>query len=242
MNILRTICNAQTTMHRTATIRQQLNLNQLYSSSTKTMKTVERQVIADLRSDTVTAPSSKMREVMASAEVGDDVFGEDPTVNQLEKTCAQLLGKEAALFVPSGTMGNLICVGAHCRRGDQVILGDRSHIFQYEAGGASALMGVSYHTLPNQADGTLGKSITDIGAAVNYDDFHCAPTALVALENTQNLCGGVILNTSYVEQVADVCASHGIPLHIDGARFLNAAHALEEDPAHMLKNSEDFKS
>ena len=143
--------------------------------------------VIDLRSDTVTQPTSAMRQAMAQAEVGDDVYGEDPSVNRLQEMAASMLGKEAGLFIPSGTMGNLAAILAHCGRGDEVILGDQAHTFMYEAGGISALGGIHVHTIPNQTDGTL--SFEDLTAAIRPDDPHQPITRLISIENTQNRCG-----------------------------------------------------
>ena len=179
----------------------------------------------DLRSDTVTLPTPEMRKAMAEAELGDDVFGEDPTVNRLEELAAQKLGKEAALFVPSGTMANLASVLTHCARGEEVILGDRSHIFLNEAGGIAALGGIHPHTLPNQTDGTI--LIEDIEGAVRGDNVHYPRTGLICLENTHNRCCGSALPLSYMESVRDLADDQGLSVHLDGARIFNAAVALE---------------
>lgn len=178
----------------------------------------------DLRSDTVTLPTPDMRRAMAEAPVGDDVYGEDPTVNRLQAMAADMLGKEAALFVPSGTMGNLAAILAHCTRGDEVILGNQAHTFLFEAGGISALGGVHSCQLPNQPDGTL--NLEDIQAAIRADDAHQPITRLVSLENTHNRCGGVALTAEYTQAVGELCHQHGIKLHLDGARLFNAAAAL----------------
>jgi threonine aldolase len=178
----------------------------------------------DLRSDTVTLPTPDMRRAMAEAPVGDDVYGEDPTVNRLQAMAAEMLGKEAALFVPSGTMGNLAAILAHCTRGDEVILGNQAHTFLYEAGGISALGGVHSCQLPNQSDGTL--NLEDIRAAIRADDPHQPITRLVSLENTHNRCGGVALTAEYTQAVGELCHQQGIKLHLDGARLFNAAAAL----------------
>jgi threonine aldolase len=175
----------------------------------------------DLRSDTVTQPTSNMRRAMAEAEVGDDVYGEDPNVNRLQEMAARLVGKEAGLFVPSGTMGNLAAVLAHCGRGDEVILGNKSHTFLYEAGGISALGGVHSHQLPNQPDGTI--SIEDICNAVRSEDAHFPPSRLICLENTHNRCGGVSITAAYTAAVGEVARQHNLQLHMDGARIFNAA-------------------
>jgi threonine aldolase len=177
----------------------------------------------DLRSDTVTRPTPDMRAAMAEAEVGDDVYGEDPTVNRLQALAAALTGHEAGLFVPSGTMGNLAAILAHCGRGDEVILGDKSHTFLYEAGGISALGGVHSCQLPNQPDGTL--ALEAIQAAIRPDDPHHPVTRLLSLENTHNRCGGVYLTPEYTRQAADLAHSRGLALHLDGARLFNAAVA-----------------
>lgn len=178
----------------------------------------------DLRSDTVTHPTPAMREAMAQAEVGDDVYGDDPTVNRLQEMAAALLGKEAGLFVASGTMGNLAAMLAHCGRGDEVILGDKAHTFLYEAGGISALGGVHSHQVTNQPDGTL--LLEDILAAIRSNDAHFPPTRLVALENTHNRCGGVVLDQEYTQEVGQLCKDNNLILHLDGARVFNAAVAL----------------
>jgi threonine aldolase len=179
----------------------------------------------DLRSDTVTQPTPAMREAMASAPVGDDVYGEDPTINRLQEMAAARVGKEAGLFVPSGTMGNLAAVLAHCGRGDEVILGNLGHTFVFEAGGVAALGGVHPYVLPNQPDGTL--RLEDIeGAVRNPDDAHFPISRLVILENTHNRCGGVPITAEYTRQVGELCRRKGLRLHLDGARIFNAAIAL----------------
>jgi threonine aldolase len=177
----------------------------------------------DLRSDTVTQPTPEMREAMAEAEVGDDVYGDDPTVIRLEKLAAEMLGKEAALFVPSGTMGNLLALLAHCQRGDEVIVGNQSHIYLNEAGGMSALGGIQPCPIPNQKDGTL--LLDDILAWIRIEDVHHPVTRLICLENTQNVCGGVPLTPAYTRQVSEIARKHGLFLHIDGARIFNSAVA-----------------
>ena len=180
--------------------------------------------IVDLRSDTITQPTSEMRAVMAAADVGDDVYGEDPTINLLQEVAAARLGKQSGLFVPSGTMGNLIAVLAHCERGDEVIMGTVGHTFLFEAGGISALGGVFPHTIPNQTDGTL--KLDDIQSAIRPEDVHQPVSKLVILENTQNRCGGVILTPEYTRQVGELAHRRGLALHIDGARIFNAAVGL----------------
>lgn len=181
----------------------------------------------DLRSDTVTLPTPQMRAAMAEAAVGDDVYGEDPTINRLEEMSASMMAKEAGLFVPSGTMGNLAAILAHCGRGDEAILGHLSHTFLFEAGGAAALGGVSSHLLANQADGTL--NLDEIDGAVRSDDPHFPISRLVILENTHNRCGGVALTVAYTRAVADLAHRRGLKFHLDGARIFNAAAVLSVD-------------
>lgn len=179
--------------------------------------------IVDLRSDTVTSPTEEMRVAMAQAEVGDDVYGEDPTINRLEAMAAALVDKEAAIFVPSGTMGNLAAVLAHCGRGDEVIVGDKAHTVLFEAGGVSALGGVHSRQIPNQPDGTL--ALQDILGAIRSDDIHHPISRLLALENTHNRCGGVALSVEYTRLAAELAHAHGLQVHLDGARLFNAAVA-----------------
>lgn len=179
----------------------------------------------DLRSDTVTLPTPEMRQAMAEAEVGDDVYGEDPTINRLEALAAERVGKAAALFVPSGTMGNLAAILAHCQRGDEAILGGSAHTFMYEAGGMAALGGVHPHTISNEPDGTL--PLAQIEAAVRGDDPHYPITSLIILENTHNRCGGIPLSPQYTYSVGELARRHGIRFHLDGARIFNAAIALD---------------
>lgn len=178
----------------------------------------------DLRSDTVTLPTSTMRQAMFQAELGDDVFGEDPTINRLEKMVAERFGKEAALFVASGTMGNLVCTLTHCARGEEAILGDKSHIFLNEAGGMSALGGIHPHIVDNQPDGII--RLEDIEAAIRNSSLHFPRTRLICLENTHNFCSGSALSAEYTDSVAALAKCHGLSLHLDGARIFNAAIAL----------------
>ncbi len=196
--------------------------------------TVRRGAI-DLRSDTVTLPSPAMREAIARADLGDDVYGEDPTVNQLEERAAEMIGKEAAVLVPSGTMGNLSALLAHGRRGERVILGDECHIYCYEAGGASALGGLIYHALPNRADGTIDldamRKAAEMGA-----DLHESPPGLICLENTHNRCGGVVLPISYMAAAHAIAQEYGLPLHLDGARIFNAAVTLGVDVREITRH------
>lgn len=179
----------------------------------------------DLRSDTVTLPSPQMRRAMAEAPLGDDVYGEDPTVNRLQALAAEMLGKEAALFVASGTMGNLVSLLAHAPRGSEVILGDEAHIFHYEQGGASVVGGLVLHTLPTNPYGEL--PLDRLRAAIrNPNDAHQAAPGVICLENTHNRCGGTVLSLDYIAHVRSIADQAGVPLHLDGARLPNAAVAL----------------
>jgi len=178
----------------------------------------------DLRSDTVTLPSPEMREAIFRAELGDDVFGEDPTVNRFERMAAECVGKEAALLVVSGTMGNLVSILTHCGRGDEAILGDQAHTFRYEAGGMSALGGIHPHILANQPDGRL--RLEEIESAIRPSNVHFPRTRLICLENTHNRCSGAALTPEYTAEVVALARRHGLAIHLDGARVFNAAVAL----------------
>ncbi len=177
----------------------------------------------DLRSDTVTQPTPAMREAMAEAPVGDDVYGEDPTVNRLQAMAADMMGKEAGLFVSSGTMGNLTAVLSHCQRGDEAMLGNKAHTFLFEAGGISVLGGVHSCQIPNQPDGSL--ALDDLRAAIRPDDPHDPISRLICLENTHNRCGGTYQTVGYTRQVGEFAHEHGLKVHLDGARIFNAAAA-----------------
>ena len=184
--------------------------------------------LIDLRSDTVSHPTPAMRAAMAQAEVGDDVFGDDPTVIRLEEVSAAMTGHEAALFVASGSMGNLVALLTHAQRGHEVIVGAKSHIYLNEVAGMAALGGLQAVPLPNQPDGTL--RFEDIADSIRSEDVHHPRTRLVCLENTQNICGGVPLTPEYTRQVADLVHERGLRLHLDGARLFNAAVALGVSP------------
>ena len=192
--------------------------------------------IVDLRSDTVTKPTPAMWAAMANADVGDDVYGEDPTVNKLEALAAERMGKEAALFVVSGTMGNLAALLAYCQRGDEAIIGDKSHTFLYEQGGMAALGGIMPHTVPNQMEGTL--CLSDVRDAIRGDDDHFPRTRLICLENTSNTCNGVPLTPWYMDRIAEVAREHGLKIHVDGARIFNAAAALGVDVRELVKHAD----
>jgi threonine aldolase len=174
----------------------------------------------DLRSDTVTKPTPAMRAAMAAAEVGDDVFGDDPTVNALQTRIAALLGKEAALFVPTGTQSNLCGLMAHCQRGDEYLVGQMAHTYRWEGGGAAVLGSIQPQPLPNQPDGSI--TLEDIAAAIKPDDAHFARTRLLALEDTW---GGQVLPQAYIEAATALARSKGLATHLDGARLFNAAVA-----------------
>ncbi len=176
--------------------------------------------VIDLRSDTVTRPTPAMRAAMAAAEVGDDVFGDDPAVNALQDRIAALLGKEAALFMPSGTQSNLCALMAHCGRGDEYLVGQHAHTYKYEGGGAAVLGSIQPQPIAHQADGTL--ALADIAAAIKPDDVHFARTRLLALENT---FGGRVMPLAWQQAATALARQHGLATHLDGARLLNAAVA-----------------
>jgi threonine aldolase len=179
--------------------------------------------LIDLRSDTVTHPTPEMRRAMAQAEVGDDVWRDDFTVQRLEERAAELTGHEAGLFVASGTMGNLVALLTHCGRGHEIVLGHRAHIYLEEAGGLAALGGLMAATVPNQPDGSL--RLDDVANAIRSEDEHHPRTRLICLENTQNICGGVPLTAAYTRRLADLAHQYNLKLHLDGARIFNAAVA-----------------
>jgi threonine aldolase len=171
---------------------------------------------------------------MYRAEVGDDVFGEDPTVNRLEEMAAERLGKEAALFVVSGTMGNLVSLLTHCGRGEEFIVGNMAHTFLYEAGGSAALGGIHPRPVPNQPDGTL--DLADVEAAIRAENVHYPRSRLICLENTHNRCGGAVLTPEYTEAVCQLAKRYGLAVHLDGARVFNAAVALGVDVRELVEN------
>jgi threonine aldolase len=188
----------------------------------------------DLRSDTVTLPSPAMREAIFNAELGDDVFGDDPTVNELQETAAKVVGKEAALLVPSGTMANLVSVLTHCRRGQEVILGSQAHMFWYECGGMSAVGGIHPHTVANQKNGTI--LLEDIEKAIRPFNDHFPRTALICLENTHNRCRGAVLTPQYVDSVGGLAGQKGLKVHVDGARIFNASVASGMDVKDLTRS------
>lgn len=192
--------------------------------------------IVDLRSDTVTVPTAAMREAMSRAEVGDDVMREDPTVNRLQELAAEKMGKEAGLFAPSGTMGNLVVILAHSGRGDEAILGNLGHTFLFEGGGIAALGGVHSYILPNQPDGSL--DLESVRAAVRPDDVHAPVSRLVILENTHNRCGGTVLSVDYMRAAGALVRELGLRLHVDGARIFNAAAALDVPVTELVRDAD----
>ena len=189
--------------------------------------------LIDLRSDTVTLPTDEMRRAMYEAELGDDVYGEDPSVNRLEELSAEMLGKEAGLLVSSGTQGNLTSILAHTRRGDALITGDASHIFNYEAMSASTLGSVGMLPVPTEASGML--SPASIAEAVPPDDSHKPRATLLCIENTHNVKGGRILSEGDMNLMAETARSHSLSVHVDGARIFNASVGLNVSPAKLAE-------
>jgi threonine aldolase len=192
--------------------------------------------VIDLRSDTVTHPTPEMRKAMFEAEVGDDVYREDPTVNRLETMAAGMIGKEAALFTTSGTQSNLIAVLTNTNHGDEIIVGDEAHMLWYEVGGAAALGGVTLRTVPNDSCGRLNPD--DINRAIRDKDIHYPQTALLCLENTHNRCGGTVLTPDYTDEVCNLAHARGLKVHLDGARIFNAAIALGVPACALAQNSD----
>ena len=184
----------------------------IYQGDIKSMK------IIDLRSDTVTKPTEAMRQAMLNADVGDDVYGEDPTVNRLQELAAEMAGKEAGLFVPTGTQGNLLAILSHCQRGEEYIAGQQAHCYRYEAGGAAVFGGVQPQPIEFEADGRL--DLVKVAEKIKPDDNHFAMTRLLCLENTQS---GKVLPLDYQAQAAVVAREHSLKMHLDGARVFNAA-------------------
>ena len=192
--------------------------------------------LIDLRSDTVTHPTKSMRSAMAEAIVGDDVWGDDPTVNSLQELAADLMGKESALFVASGTMANLVSILTHCQRGDEIITGNESHIFYNEVGAASAVAGVQVSTIINDSHGMMDPS--NIEAAIRGDNIHFPTTGLVCIENTHNRCNGGVLSKNDVSAIARISHDYGVPVHMDGARIFNASVYLKIQPKDLTSDVE----
>ena len=192
----------------------------------------------DLRSDTVTKPSAEMRQAMADAEVGDDVYGEDPSINELQQKAADLLGKEAGLLMASGTMSNLVAALTHCKRGDEIIMGDQAHMFWNESAGASALAGAQLRLVPNDSQGRI--DLDDLKNAIRpKGNVHMPPTTLICLENTHNRCSGGVLTPDDTKRVADIAHEAGAKVHLDGARLFNASVSLEVPPAALVQDVDD---
>jgi threonine aldolase len=191
--------------------------------------------VIDLRSDTVTKPTDAMRKAMARAEVGDDVYGEDPSVNRLQEMAAALLSKRFALFVPSGTMANQLAIRSHTQPGQEVIVESTSHIVRYEQGAAGALAGVQLHWVPGERGLITAEQVE---AAIRPSDPHSIPTGLICLENTHNAGGGTIYPLSTIEKIRAVASKHGIPMHLDGARLMNAVAATTIPPASYAQHFE----
>ncbi len=194
--------------------------------------------IIDLRSDTVTLPSEAMRRAIASAPVGDDVFGEDPTIRRLEAIAAERTGKEAALFVASGTMSNLVAIMTHCGRGDEAIIGSESHILHYEVAGAAGVAGVQLRAVANDAHGRIDPA--EVEATIRGENVHTPATSLLCLENTHNRCSGAAVSVEDTEALSDVAHRHGVCVHIDGARIFNAAVALQTSVAALAAPSDSI--
>ncbi len=187
----------------------------------------------DLRSDTITLPTEEMRQAIYQAELGDDVYGEDPTVNKLEQLAAQVTGKEAALFTSSGTMSNLIAVLAQTHPGDEIILGSEAHMLWYEVGAAAAFGGVLLRTIPNNNDGTI--DLSKIQQTIRSKSLHFPPTTLLCLENTHNRCGGSVLTYEYTKEACELAHQYELRVHIDGARIFNAAVALNTTASKLVE-------
>lgn len=198
-----------------------------------TQKEEEMREFIDLRSDTVTVPTQEMREAMAQAPVGDDVYGEDPTVNRLEELAAFKTGKEAALFLPSGTMANQVAVLTHCQRGEEVIMEAQAHVFYYEVAGLAVLAGVQTRPIPGK-DGKL--SPIQIEEAIRPIDIHVPRTSLICLENTHNRAGGIVTTPEELAEIKKVADKYQIPIHLDGARVFNAAISLNRNVKELVKD------
>ncbi|KAJ8727862.1 hypothetical protein PYW08_016247 [Mythimna loreyi] len=191
--------------------------------------------IVDMRSDTVTKPTEAMKHAMVNSALGDDVYGEDPTVNALESKLAAMLGKQSALFVPSGTMANLIAIMVHCnKRGSEAFVGNQSHIYKYEQGGAAHVAGVLLSTLANKPDGTF--DLEELESRFRGTDVHEPISALVAVENTHNVCGGKALPLKFLDDLSAICKRHNLPLHMDGARLFNACEYLKVEPSRVVRD------
>ena len=199
-------------------------------------KKVKESVIVEMRSDTLTRPTEEMRRAILEADLGDDVYGEDPTVNLLQEKAAKIFGKEAALLVPSGTMGNLICLMIHGNsRGSEALVGDRSHIVNHEQGGISQIAGMHSRQVKTLSDGTLDLAELESKIRTDPSDPHYPITRVVCLENTHNVMGGRVIRPEYMEKVHQLALKYNFKIHVDGARIMNAAAALELPPSELLK-------
>jgi threonine aldolase len=192
--------------------------------------------IIDLRSDTVSLPTDEMREAIYHATLGDDVYGEDPTVNALEEKAAKILGMESAVSVASGTMGNLVASLAHCQRGDEVIVGNKSHLLLYEVANLAVTGGIQIRPIENRDDGTF--DLDELAGVIRGDDIHVPRTKMVVIENTHNRCSGAVISLDHMKEVADLAHSRDMKVHVDGARIFNAALALGVTPDKIVQNAD----
>ncbi|KAG4067197.1 hypothetical protein HA402_000188 [Bradysia odoriphaga] len=216
----------------------QFNRHLAMYANMKASPLIGNNVVVDMRSDTVSQPTEEMRHAMATAVVGDDVFGEDPTTNELQQRFAQLFAKEAAIFVPSGCMANLISVMVHCsQRGAEAIVGDLSHIFLYEQGSSAHIAGVQLNTIPNEPDGTF--CLNQFKRKIRGYDCHEPITALAVIENTHNMCGGKVIPIEFLDEFTKICRENSIKCHMDGARVFNAAAYLNVPVSRIVR---DFDS
>ncbi|XP_058445999.1 uncharacterized protein LOC131427094 [Malaya genurostris] len=208
----------------------------MYSNYTTPVEFDMRDVrIVDFRSDTVSLPTARMRKAIYEATVGDDVYGEDPTVKELESRSAKMFEKEAALFVPTGTMANLLALMVHCsRRGSEAIVGDKAHVFLYEQGGAAQIAGVLLNTIPNLPDGTF--CLDQLQNKFRGLDVHEPQTSLVLVENTHNMCGGKVLPLKWLDALAEICKKNSAKIHMDGARVFNAAESLNVPVSRIVRD------
>ncbi|MFL2627443.1 MAG: low-specificity L-threonine aldolase [Dehalococcoidia bacterium] len=192
--------------------------------------------IIDLRSDTVSLPTEEMREAIYRAELGDDVYGEDPTVNALESKAAEIFGMESAVLVASGTMGNLVAGLAQCQRGDEVIVGSKSHLLLYEVANLAVTGGIQIRPIENKDDGSF--DLDELSSVIRGDDIHVPRTKMVVIENTHNRCSGAVIGLDHIEEIAKLARSRDMKVHIDGARIFNAALALGVTPDKLVENAD----
>lgn len=203
-------------------------------------QTNEDVITVELRSDTFTKPTKAMLQEMIQAEVGDSIYNEDPTMIELEKTVASLFGKEASIFMPSGTMANLIGVMSHCNeRGCEVIVGDKSHFNLWEQGGVSQVGGIYSRQVPNFSDGTFDLELVE-DVIQDHTDTHCTKTKVICVENTQNMCGGRVLPQKFLDDLHELCVRHDIKLHMDGSRIINASLVTKQSLSEMCKHCDSI--